>query len=148
MESNPVQRMHRNAVPMGGEQQLQPTDQTVNELLRSGSFKSVSAKWNCPVQSWGWHTTWQSTQNSIQSIHEEVAEGQTDSGTWAVVSLSLGKRTGRGFKTSDGSPVLPEELGSTIYSPQLKLVLTSHLSDKETNKAKGTRERVGNKFKL
>lgn len=37
--------MHRNAVPMGGEEQLQPRDQTViNELLLSGSFGSVSAK--------------------------------------------------------------------------------------------------------
>lgn len=29
---------------MGGEQQLQPRDQTVNELLLSGSFGSASAK--------------------------------------------------------------------------------------------------------
>lgn len=60
-------------------------------------------------------------------------------GTWAVVSFSVRKRTGRGCETSCGSSVLPEELGSTIYSPELKLVLTSHLStsDKEITEAKG-----------
>lgn len=63
-------------------------------------------------------------------------------GTWAVVSLRVRKRTGRG---SGGSSVLPEELGSTIHSPQLKLVLTSHLStsDKEIIEAKGNKGKGG-----
>lgn len=111
-----------------------PRDQTVKELLLSGSFGSMSAKMKVSSSKlrMGHHT--QSTPNSTQSIHGEVAEGQVDLGTWAVVFLSIRKRTGRCCQTSGGSSVLPEELGSTIYTPQLKLSLTSHLSTTVTRR--------------
>lgn len=59
-----------------------------------------------------------------------------DLGTWAVVSLNVRKRTGRGCQTSGGSSSLR---GAGTYNLQIKAgphLPPQHHRDKEINEAK------------